>query len=41
MGKDDDPLDAILAIAAGLALGAGLAALLKMLNEQQDKKKRR
>jgi len=39
MTKEDDAVGAIIAIAAGLAIGAGIVALLKML-EEQDKGKR-
>ncbi len=40
MGKNDDPVDAVLAIAATIAVGAGLLALLKLLNEPDDKERR-
>lgn len=39
MANGDDALDALLAIAAGIAIGAGIIALLKMLSEQEKGKK--
>ena len=36
MGNEEDVAAAILAIAAGIAIGAGIVALLKMLSEEDD-----
>ena len=36
MTNQKDAIDALLAIAAGIAIGAGIAALLKMLSEDED-----
>lgn len=34
--KEKDAIDALLAIAAGIAIGAGIAALLAMLTEDEE-----
>ena len=39
MGDEEDIVDAILAIAAGIAIGAAVGVLLKKLQEQNDSKK--
>ena len=39
MANEDDAAAAILAIAAGIAIGAGIIALLKMLSEQEEKRR--
>ena len=39
MTNGDDALDALLSIAAGIAIGAAIVALLKMLSEQDKGKK--
>lgn len=39
MGNEEDVGAAILAIAAGIAIGAGIVALLKMLSEEDDEER--
>jgi len=39
MEDEEDIVDAILAIAAGIAIGAAVGALLKKLQEQNDRNK--
>lgn len=39
MANEDDAAAAILAIASGIAIGAGIIALLKMLSEQEEKRR--
>ena len=36
MSNGDDAVNALLAIAAGIAIGAGIAAILKMLDEKKN-----
>ena len=40
MGKKDDTVGAILAIAAAIAIGAGIAALLSKMSEEERKRRR-
>ncbi len=40
MARDSDPMEDIIDIAVGLALGAGLLALLKMLSEREENRRR-
>lgn len=37
MANDEDAVEALLAIAAGIAIGAGIVTLLEMLQKQKDK----
>ncbi len=37
MASEEDVVEALIAIAAGIAIGAGIAALLEMLKEQKDR----
>lgn len=39
MGEEDDAVEAILAIATGIAIAAGVIALLEMIKEQEKKRR--
>jgi tryptophan synthase alpha subunit len=40
MSREEDALEALLAIAAGIAIGAGIVAILEMLKKQNEQKRK-